>query len=184
MALALTFTAARADINVGVILSATGPAASLGIPEKNTVALMPSTLAGQKVNYIVLDDATNASEASRNARRLISESKVDVIIGSTTTPASLAILEVAAEGKTPQLAMSPTPFAPDKLAWGFQTPQSIDIMSSALIEHMKANGVKSLAFIGFADAYGDVWWSATARLRRPPGSRSWRRSVTSAPTLR
>ena len=169
MALALTFTAARADINVGVILSATGPAASLGIPEKNTVALMPATLAGQKVNYIVLDDATNASEASRNARRLISESKVDVIIGSTTTPASLAILEVAAESKTPQLAMSPTPFAPDKLAWGFQTPQSIDIMSSALIEHMKANGVKSLAFIGFADAYGDVWWSATSKAAEAAG---------------
>lgn len=163
LALGLTLTSAHADINVGVIVSATGPAASLGIPEKNTVALMPATIAGQKVNYLVLDDASNPSEASKNARKLTSESKVDVIIGSTTTPASLAVLEVAVETRTPLITMAPTPFAPDKVAWGFQTPQSIDIMGSALIEHMKANGVKTLAFIGYADAYGDVWWNTMSK---------------------
>jgi branched-chain amino acid transport system substrate-binding protein len=163
LALGLTLTTAHADINVGVILSATGPAASLGIPEKNTVALLPTTIAGQKVNYLVFDDASNPSEASKNARRLTSESKVDVIIGSTTTPASLAALEVAVETKTPLITMAPTPFAPDKIAWGFQTPQSIDIMGSALIDHMKANGVKTLAFIGYADAYGDVWWNTMSK---------------------
>ena len=163
LALGLTLTSAHADINVGVIVSATGPAASLGIPEKNTVALLPTTIAGQKVNYLVLDDASNPSEASKNARRLTSESKVDVIIGSTTTPSSLAALEVAVETKTPLITMAPTPFAPDKVAWGFQTPQSVDIMGSALIEHMKANGVKTLAFIGYADAYGDAWWNTMSK---------------------
>lgn len=143
-ALGLALNSAHADINVGVILSATGPAASLGIPEKNTVALLPATIGGQKVHYLVLDDASNPSEASKNARKLTSESKVDVIIGSTTTPASLAALEVAVESKTPLITMAPTPFAPDKLAWAFQTPQSIDVMGSALIDHMKANGVKTL----------------------------------------
>ena len=39
--LATLATTAMADINVGVTLSATGPAASLGIPEKNTIDLLP-----------------------------------------------------------------------------------------------------------------------------------------------
>lgn len=168
-ALGLTLTSAHADINVGVILSATGPAASLGIPEKNTFALMPATIAGQKVNYIVLDDASNPTDATKNARRLTAEDKVDAIIGSTTTPASLAVLEVAVETQTPLITMAPTPLAPDKVAWGFQTPQSIDLMSSALLEHMKANSVKTLAFIGYADAYGDVWWNSMSKAAEAAG---------------
>ena len=92
-----TTLAAQADITVGVTLSATGPAASLGIPEKNTIELMPRTIAGHKVNYIVLDDASDTTAAVANVRRLVTESKVDVIIGSTTTPNSLAMLDVVAE---------------------------------------------------------------------------------------
>ena len=72
---------AHADITVGVTLSATGPAASLGIPEKNTFALMPTTIAGQKVSYVVLDDASDTTTAVKNTRKLIAENKVDVIIG-------------------------------------------------------------------------------------------------------
>jgi hypothetical protein len=90
-----------ADINVGVTLSATGPAASLGIPEKNTIDLLPKTIAGQKVNYIVLDDASDTTTAVKNAKKLISENKVDLIIGSTTTPNSLAMIDVAAESRNP-----------------------------------------------------------------------------------
>jgi branched-chain amino acid transport system substrate-binding protein len=168
-ALGFAITAAYADINVGVVVSATGPAASLGIPEKNTVALMPATIAGQKVNWLVLDDVTNPSDATKHARRLTAENNVDAIIGSTTTPASLAMLEVAVETQTPLITMAPTPFATDKVAWGFQTPQSIDLMSSALLEHMKANNVKTLAFIGYADAYGDVWWNSMSKAAEAAG---------------
>ena len=168
-ALGFAITAAYADINVGVVVSATGPAASLGIPEKNTVALLPATIAGQKVNWLVLDDMTNPSEATKHARRLTAENNVDAIIGSTTTPASLAVLEVAVETQTPLITMAPTPFAADKIAWGFQTPQSIDLMSSALLEHMKANNVKTLAFIGYADAYGDFWWNSMSKAAEAAG---------------
>jgi branched-chain amino acid transport system substrate-binding protein len=90
---------AFADINVGVTVSSTGPAASLGIPEKNTVALFPQMIGGQKVNYIVLDDASDTTTAAANARKLITESKVDIVIGSTTTPNSLAMIDVAAESR-------------------------------------------------------------------------------------
>ena len=150
-----------AQINIGVTVSATGPAASLGIPEKNTISLLPTTMGGQKVNYIVLDDATNPTEANKNAKRLVSEYKVDAIIGSTTTPTSLAAIEVGAESGTPVITMAPIPpQTGEKHAWSFVTPQGIGIMASALVDVMKSAGVKSLGFIGFADAYGEVWLQA------------------------
>jgi len=150
-------TSALADITVGVTLSATGPAASLGIPEKNTIPLMPTTIGGQKVNYVVLDDATDPTAASKNARKLTSEDKVDVIIGSSTTPTSTAVLEVAAETKTAMIALAPFAPAADKAAWVFQAPQDFGIMGGAVVGHMLANGVKTLAFIGYSDGYGELW---------------------------
>ena len=108
-ALAATWGSVWADINVGVVVSATGPAASLGIPEKNTFALMPQTIAGQKVNYIILDDASDTTAAVANTRKLISESKADIIIGSSITPNSLAMIDVVAEGKTPMITLAPRP---------------------------------------------------------------------------
>ena len=152
--------AALADITVGVSLSATGPAASLGIPEKNTFALLPQTIAGEKVKWIVLDDATDTSTAVKNARKFVAEDKADVLIAATATPTSMAILEVAFETKTPQIAMAPVPPAGEKSAWIFSTPQNFGLMAEAIVGHMAANGVKSVGFIGYADAYGDIWLKA------------------------
>jgi branched-chain amino acid transport system substrate-binding protein len=157
LSLAGAATSALADITIGVTLSATGPAASLGIPEKNTVALMPATMGGEKVNYVVLDDATDPTAASKNARKLTSEDKADVIIGSSTTPTSTAVLEVAAETKTPMIALAPFAPAADKAAWVFQAPQDFGIMAGAVVGHMLANGVKTVAFIGYSDGYGELW---------------------------
>jgi branched-chain amino acid transport system substrate-binding protein len=157
LVLAGAATSALADITVGVTLSTTGPAASLGIPEKNTVTLLPNRIAGQKVNYVVLDDATDPTAASKNARKLVSEDKVDVIIGSSTTPTSTAVLEVAAESKTPQIALAPFAPAADKAAWVFQMPQDFGIMANAIVSHMAANRVKTIGFIGYSDGYGELW---------------------------
>lgn len=155
--------AAQADINVGVTLSATGPAASLGIPEKNTVALMPTTIAGQKVNYIVLDDATDTTTAVANTRKLITDNKVDVIIGSTVTPNSLAMIDAAAESQTPMISMAAGSRIVEpmdaKRHWVFKTPQNDMMMALAIAGSMADNGVKTAAFIGFADAYGEGWWN-------------------------
>src|SRR5215813_11236461 len=98
--------AAHADINVGVTLSATGPAASLGIPEQKTFELLPTTIAGQKVNWIVLDDASDTTKAVTNTKKLITEDKVDVVVGSTTTPNSLAMVDVASAAETPMISMA------------------------------------------------------------------------------
>ncbi|MEO7056084.1 MAG: ABC transporter substrate-binding protein [Caldimonas sp.] len=153
---------AHADINVGVTVSATGPAASLGIPEKNTIALMPQTIGGQKVNYIVLDDASDTTNAVANARKLVTENKVDVLLGSTTTPNSLAMIDVAAESQTPMISMAASSSIVEpvdaKRRWVFKTPQNDIMMSLAIAAHMQAAGVKTVGFIGFADAYGEGWF--------------------------
>ncbi|WP_407279529.1 ABC transporter substrate-binding protein [Aromatoleum evansii] len=171
--LAFAATAVQADINVGVTVSATGPAASLGIPEKNTIALLPTTIAGEKINYIVLDDASDTTSAVKNVRKLISEDKVDVILGSTITPNSLAMIDVVAEAATPMISMAASARivepVDDKKRWVFKTPQNDAQMSTAIIEHMTNNGVKTVAFIGFSDAYGEGWYeqfSAVADARK------------------
>jgi len=158
--LGVTANVAHADINVGIILSTTGPAAALGIPERNTVALLPESIAGEKINYIVLDDATDAASAGRNARKLVAENRVDVLIGSSNTPSGVAVAEVANESQTPQITLSPVGVAPDKERWLFRAPQHNDIMADGLIEHMKATGVKTLGFIGYTDTYGESWLNA------------------------
>jgi branched-chain amino acid transport system substrate-binding protein len=160
---------ALADINVGVTLSTTGPAASLGIPEKNTIALLPKEIGGQKMNYIVLDDATDPTAASKNARKLVSEDKVDVIIGGSITPSSTAVLEVAAESKTPQIALAPFAPAADKAAWVFLMPQDFAIMGGAIVKHMVAHGVKSVGFIGYTDGYGELWLRVMNKLSAEKG---------------
>lgn len=157
-ALMFNLGVAQAEVTIGVSVSATGPAASLGIPEKNTFALLPQTVGGEKVKYIVLDDATDTTTAVKNARKLVGEDKVDVLIASSATPTSMAILEVAVETKTPQITMAPVPPLDDaKRAWAFQTPQGFPVMANAIVEHMAANGIKTVGFIGYADPYGEGW---------------------------
>ncbi|WP_202619901.1 ABC transporter substrate-binding protein, partial [Escherichia coli] len=148
VAAALACGTALADINVGVTVSATGPAASLGIPEKNTIALMPRTIGGEKINYIVLDDASDTTTAVSNTRKLISESKVDVILGSSTTPNSLAMIDVAAEAQTPMISMAASARIVEpmdaKKKWVFKTPQNDIMMSLAIVDHMASAGVKTV----------------------------------------
>jgi branched-chain amino acid transport system substrate-binding protein len=159
---------AAAQIKVGVTVSATGPAASLGIPEKNTFALMPKTIAGKTVEYIVLDDATDTTTAVKNTRKLITEDHVDLIIGSTITPNSLAMLDIVADAETPMIAMAASASIIEpvegKRRWAFKTPQNDSHMSTAITGHMADNGIKTVAFIGFNDAYGEGWYREFAKL--------------------
>jgi branched-chain amino acid transport system substrate-binding protein len=164
----LSMGLAQADINVGITVSATGPAASLGIPEKNTVALMPKTIGGQKINYIVLDDASDTTKAVSNTRKLITEDKVDIIIGSTTTPNSLAMIDLVAEAQVPMISMAASARIVEpvdaKKRWVFKTPQNDIMMALAIVTHMANNGVKTAGFIGFADAYGEGWYQEFSKI--------------------
>ncbi|UBV45369.1 ABC transporter substrate-binding protein (plasmid) [Deinococcus taeanensis] len=152
---------AAAEIRVGVIVSSTGPAASLGIPEKNTVALLPQTIAGQKIVYTVLDDGSDTTAAVTNARKLIQDSKVDLIIGTTTTPASLAMIDVVAEARVPMISLAAAESiikpVDAKRSWVFKTPQTDALMAAAIVDHMVQNKIRTVGYIGFNDAYGEGW---------------------------
>ena len=159
----------KAEVVVGVLVGATGPGASLGIPYKNAFTILPATLGGEKVRYIVLDDATDPSAAVKNARKLITEDKVDVLIGSTSVPTATAVVEVASELKTPQIALSPVAAPPNKLEWTFPIPQPVPVMMEVVVEHMKANKVKTVGYIGFSDSWGDLVYKGFASQAEPAG---------------
>ena len=161
------------DIKVGVTLSATGPAASLGIPERNTFALLPRSIAGHKVEYIVLDDATDTTNAVKNTRKLITEDKVDVVIGSTVTPNSLAMIDTVAEEETPMISMAASSRIVEpvdaKRRWVFKTPQNDVQMAVIIAGHMIRANIKTVGFIGFSDAYGEGWWTEFSKIAKMRG---------------
>src|SRR3954471_21414047 len=152
--------AALADINVGVVLSLTGPGSGLGIPMQKQLALFPKEIAGEKVNLIILDDASDPGKGVSNTRRLLTEDKVDIIIGSCLTPVAAAMAPVTAEAKTVQLAGSPVGVPPGQDQWLFRLPQGNDVMAHAMVAHMKKLGVKTVGFLGYTDAYGEQWLKA------------------------
>ena len=159
-AMLLACTAALADITVGISLPMTGPASGLGIPMANQFKLWPSSIAGEKLNVILLDDATDPTKGVQNARRFVTDDKVDIIIGSAATPVGIAMADVAAEALTVQLAATPMGLPPGKDAWTFRLPQGNDVMAFAVVNLMKKQGVKTVGFLGYTDAYGEQWLKA------------------------
>lgn len=163
----------QAQIKIGITLSETGPAASLGIVEKNVIDLLPSKIAGQDVQYTILNDNSDTTTAVQNARKLTNELNVDAIIGSTTTPNCLAITEVAAESETPLLAMGAGAAIVEpmneKKKWVFKPVHNDGMMVEAIMAHMAKAGVKTLGYIGFADATGEGYWTALQPLAQKYG---------------
>lgn len=164
---------ALADVKIGVIASSTGVTAVVGIPQKNTAALLPTEIGGQRVEYIVLDDASDPTNAVTNVKKLLTEHKVDALIGPTTTPAALAMLDFVAEAKVPLVTTvgSSAIVLPmdDKKKWVFKTTQNDDLIAEAVIEHMVAGGLKTLGFIGFNDPYGENWYKVFAPMAEKAG---------------
>ncbi len=164
----LASAGAEAQIKVGIVVAATGPAASLGIPQKNTAALLPKEMAGQKVEYLVLDDASDTTTAVRDIRKLIDEEHVDVVIGPSTTPNAIAMTPAAVESETPVISMAAaaaliTPMDANK-RWIFKTPQNDSLMAGAVVDHMVAAKVGTIAIVALSDSYGQNWVSETTRL--------------------
>jgi branched-chain amino acid transport system substrate-binding protein len=154
---ALTAPAAAQELVVGITISTTGPAAALGIPERNVVEFAPAEIGGVKIKTVLLDDAGDPTTATTNARRLLTESKADILIGSSTTPPTIAVSTVANEAAVPHFALAPMPFTPAREKWTVVMPQPVPIVGKVLYEHMKKNNVKTIGYIGFSDSYGDLW---------------------------
>ncbi len=153
-----TAAPAFADVTIGVSLPLTGPTSALGIPSKNGILLWPATVGGEKLNVIILDDATDPTQGVKNARRFVTEDHVDLILGSAATPIAVAMAPIAAEGQTVQLTLSPIPTLPDgKDAWSFRLPQSTAVMAIPIVDYWKKTGVKTFGFLGYTDSYGEAW---------------------------
>jgi branched-chain amino acid transport system substrate-binding protein len=161
MAVSLAGSATAQEITIGLTMGATGPGASLGIHYKNAFQLMPKTIGGQPVKFVIYEDKTDATEAAKNGRKLITEDKVDAFMGSVAVPSTTQLAQIANELKTPLMALSPVALPPDKLEWVFVVPQPTPLMMSAAVEHMKARGVKTVGYIGFSDSWGDLVLKAT-----------------------
>jgi len=160
-ALLLAAVPALAQVRIGLMVSATGPTSAIGIPQRNTGELLPRKVGDTTIEYFQLDDGGDTTRAVQNVKKLVQEHNIDVLIGPSTTPNALAILDVIAEGKVPLLATVGTSSVVEPLdakrRWVYKTTQNDDLIAAALIRHMQKTGVKSVGFIGFNDPYGDNW---------------------------
>jgi branched-chain amino acid transport system substrate-binding protein len=172
LAAGLAAGAAAADLKVGFITSLSGPVSSLGIPYAKGIqaalAYKPE-VSGRKIQLIQLDDASDPSTAARNARKLIDEDKVDVIIGTAGSPGALAIAAVARETKTPLISIANANLPGEDGAWMITIPQPAPLMIGAVVEHMKKSGIKTVGYIGFSDAWGDLVYDSLLKAAEPAG---------------
>lgn len=184
----LACSMAQAEIKIGVVTSSSGPIALVGIPQKNSVPLLPKSIAGEKITYINLDDSSDPSTAVKAFKKLINEDKVDALIGPSGTASAMGVIQFAAESGTPMLA--PTGSAAvvlpmtEQKKWVFKTTQNDDLIASALVGQMQKDGIKTLGMIGTADPYGENWGKVMADLTSKAGidivaSESFQRQDTS-----
>jgi branched-chain amino acid transport system substrate-binding protein len=155
----LPATTQTSEITIGISISTTGPAAAIGIPERNGLDFAPGEINGVPLKLIVLDDGGDPTAATTNTRRFVTESRVDIIMGSCVTPASIAVSNVANEAGIPHFGLSPFPITPERAKWSVDLPQSVPIMGKVLYEHMKAHNIKTVGYIGYSDSYGDLWFN-------------------------
>ena len=160
LAVGLAATAAQAEIVVGVSLGITGPGASLGVHYRNAYQLMGKTLGGEPVRFVILDDASDPTNAAKNARKLISEDKADMLMGSNGVPSAVQMAQAAAEAKIPMMVLTPAALSGNTLHWSFIVPQTTELMMGAVAQQLKARGVKTVGYIGYTDTWGDLVYKA------------------------
>jgi len=156
---AFAAVAQTSEITIGISICTTGPAAALGIPERNALEFVPKEIGGVPLKVIVLDDGGDPTNATTNARRFVTETKADIIMGSSTTPPTIAVSNVANEAGIPHVGLAPFPVTPERAKWSVVMPQPVPIMGKVLYEHMKAHNVKTVGYIGYSDSYGDLWFN-------------------------
>jgi branched-chain amino acid transport system substrate-binding protein len=170
---AFAASAAFAQVKIGLMVSSTGPTSAIGIPQKNTGDLLPRRIGNLTVEYVQLDDGGDTTRAVQNAKKLLQENNIDALIGPSTTPNALAILDLVAEAKVPMMATVGTSSVVEPLdakrRWVYKTTQNDDLIAAALIRHMNRSGVKTVGFIGFNDPYGENWLKVFGGLAEKAG---------------
>src|ERR1700709_1524716 len=147
------------EIVIGITVTTTGPAAALGIPERNALDFVVKEIGGVPLKVIVLDDGGDPTTATTNARRFVTESKADIIMGSATTPPTVAVSTVANEAGIPHFVLAPFPITPERMKWSVAMPQPVPIVGKVMYDHMKAHNIKTVGYIGYSDSYGDLWFN-------------------------
>lgn len=160
--------AVRADIKVGVVVSASGPGSALGGPQMRAIAALPKEVGGEKIVYIALDDESDPTKGTQNARRLVIQDGVDILIGSSLTPVTMPMLDVAFEAKTPiiSLAAATAIVQPmdDRRRWAFKVVPNDDLMAAAILKYIAKSGIKTLGYIGVSDGYGEGYYKEISKL--------------------
>jgi len=173
LALAAVSFPVHAQVKIGLMVSATGPTTAIGIPQKNTGDLLPRKVGDTTIEYFQLDDGGDTTRAVQNVKKLIQENNIDALIGPSTTPNALAILDIIADAKVPLMATVGTSAVVEPLdakkRWVFKTTQNDDLIAGALIKHMVKNNVKTIGFIGFNDPYGENWYKVFAPMAEKAG---------------
>ena len=164
---------AQAQVKIGVITSATGPTAFVGIPQKNTTTLLPTKIGDLSVEYIQYDDASDSTQTVQLTKKLLSEAHIDALIGPSGSPNAIGVLQFIAEAKTPMLAPVGTGAVvlpmDDQRRWAFKAHPNDSVISEGLIAAMTKRGVKTVGFIGRNDPYGDVWYKTFAPMAEKAG---------------
>ena len=159
---------AHAEIKIGIVVSASGPGSALGQPQMRTIGALPNEIGGEKVVYVVLDDESDPTKGTQSARRLVIQDRVDVLIGSSLTPVTMPMIDVAMESKTPiiSLAAATSIVNPmdDRRRWAFKVVPNDDIMALAILKHVAKSGTKTLGYIGVSDGYGEGYYNEVSRL--------------------
>src|SRR5262249_12443713 len=169
LALPGTALAQGNEIVIGISITTTGPAAALGIPERNSLDFVAKEIGGVPLKVIVLDDAGDPTTPKTTARRFVTESKADIIMGSSITPATIAVSNVANEAGIPHLGLAPFPITPERAKWSVAMPQPIPIVGKVMYDHMKKNNIKTVGYIGYSDSYGDLWFNDLKNQAVPMG---------------
>ncbi|MDE2361920.1 MAG: ABC transporter substrate-binding protein [Hyphomicrobiales bacterium] len=152
---------ARADILVGFVTGQSGPLSSIGIPNARGIAAglaWQDEVSGEKIKLIQLDDGSDPTTATQNARKLVERDKVDFLIGTSGAPQTFAMATTAAELQTPMVAVSPIAPPPPGVGgpWVVQIPQPQTLLAKGVVNDMNARKLKTIGFIGFSDALGDL----------------------------
>ena len=159
--LSIAVTSAHAQITVGFVTSLSGPAASIGLNyEKgmNAAYAYQDRIDGVTIKLIKLDDGSDPSAATQNARKLVQQDHVDIMIGTSSAPGTNAMLSVANELKVPFVGISPVnlPIPKEGHPWGIAIPQTPRLMVKVIADRMKREGIKTTGFIGFSNSWGDL----------------------------
>jgi branched-chain amino acid transport system substrate-binding protein len=160
--IALSVTSALAGtIKVGAILSVTGPASFLGAPEAKTLEMLVEDINakgginGNKVELVIKDSGASPEKAVSFAKQLIEEEKVFAILGPSTSGETMAIKNIAEEGKTILLSCAAAEVIVNPVAkYVFKTPQMDKHAVIRIFEQMKKMGIKKIGVLSSNTGFG------------------------------